>query len=128
MLPLKNKSHLNGQKNIQKSSDKIVIPTCDTYEILKLDDIVRLEGLQNYSKIFLKSSVTLTSTNTLGYYKMTLESYGFVSCHRSHIVNMANIIKYHKEGSVDMIDKSSVPVSRRMKADFLKRIMERFIS
>lgn len=114
-------------KNMKTIVNKIVIPCCNTYEIVPIDNIVRCEALQNYCRFYIENGNTLTSTNTLGYYKKKLEMHGFISCHRSHLVNQFHITKYHKEGSVELSDQSSVPVSRRMRSSFLNHITENFI-
>ena len=127
MIPLKKTPRLNGMKSSKKNLEKIIIPCCKTHEILKIDEIVRFEALQNYCRAILTNGSTLTSTNTLGYYKELLHNNGFISCHRSHLVNVDHIHKYHKEGSVELSDNSTVPVSRRMKENFLNSLFDNYL-
>jgi len=112
----------------RKEAIKMVIPCCQTYNFVKIREIIRCEGMQNYCRVYLTSGEVLTSTNSLGHFKRTLQEYGFVSCHRSHLVNKREIIKYYKDGSVELSDQSSVPVSRRTKESFLNDIMEDYIN
>jgi len=116
------------ENNPIKTDDlKIVIPCCKTYEFVKLKEIVRCEGLQNYCRVYLSSGEVLTSTKTLGHFKEKLTYQGFASCHRSHLVNINLIRRYFKEGSVELVDNSVVPVSRRMKEKFINSIMDNLI-
>ena len=105
----------------------MVIPGSSAYQVLKVEDIVRCEGLQNYCRVFLESGDIVISTHNLGHYRELLQPFGFLGCHRSHLVNMNHIVRIHKEGSVEMSDDSTVPVSRRMKEPFLSRIREHFV-
>jgi len=92
---------------------KITIPCSRTFEFIRLQDIIRFEGLQNYTKVFLKDGQSLISTNNIGVYKKQLTTLGFYCCHKSHLINEAHIARYHKDGIVQLSDDSSVPVSRR---------------
>jgi DNA-binding LytR/AlgR family response regulator len=48
----------------------------------------------------------------------------FMRIHKSHIVNLDNVTRYIRGegGSVEMKDKSEVPVSRRLKTELLQRL------
>ncbi len=104
--------------------DRIVIPCSKTYEFIKLMEIVRFEGFQNYCRVYTKAGEMLMSTQTLGHYKECLKSLGFISCHRSHLVNELQIKRYHKEGFVEMKDDSTVPVSRRKREEFQNHLLQ----
>jgi len=82
--------------------EKVAIPCSKTVEFIELDKIIRLEGLQNYTRIFLSDGIKLISSKNLGSYKASLESKGFFSSHKSHIINVNHIVRYHKEGYVQM--------------------------
>ena len=101
----------------------IVIPCADTYEFLKLKDIVRLESLQNYTRIFMLNGDKFISSKNIGKYKKELEEQGFYHCHKSHIINVSLIRKYYKTGYCLMADSSNVPVSRRRKQDFITEVI-----
>jgi len=106
---------------------KIVVSCCKTYEFVKLKNIIRCERLQNYCRVYLMNGEVLTSSKPLGYYRERLVPNGFLSCHRSHLINIKHIVRYYKEGSVELIDQSVVPVSRRLKENFLHEIMKDII-
>jgi len=106
--------------------DKIVIPCCHTYEFLEFEQIIRFEGLQNYTRVFIKDGRSIVSTTNIGYYKTNLTDQGFFCCHKSHLVNEQHIVRYHKEGTIELTDFSMVPVSRRKKQIFIDRVLEKY--
>ncbi len=111
---------------MRKQEKKIVIPCCNTYEFLQLEEIIRLEGLQNYTKIFTTSNKVIVSTTNIGFYKETLVNHGFFCCHKSHLVNERHILRYHKEGKLELLDHSKVPVSRRKRQEFLEEVVKKY--
>ena len=65
MLPLKNINSVKGIPMERQSVDqsmKMVIPGSSAYQVLKVEDIVRCEGLQNYCRVFLESGDIVIST------------------------------------------------------------------
>lgn len=109
-----------------KDQQKIIVPCADAYEFIMLSDLVRCEGLQNYSRIFLKDGSMLVCTYNIGMLKKQLAVHGFISCHKSHLINEAHIVRYAKEGYVQMVDESCVPVSRRQRSGFLSHVMNKY--
>lgn len=109
-----------------KSQDvKVVIPCCKSYDFVILANIVRCEGLQNYTRIYLSNGTNIISSCNIGTFKETLGGYDFYCCHKSHLINTKHIIRYHKDGQVEMSNKTKVPVSRRKKEDFYSKVIER---
>lgn len=108
------------QQGIQE--DLIGIPTIDGYEFICVNHILRCEGLQRCTRIVTKDKSNIVSSYNLGEFKNILEAYDFFSPHKSYLVNLHFLKKYHKEGSIYMIDGACVPVAKRMKRDFLNRI------
>jgi two-component system LytT family response regulator len=107
-----NLNHFGDQKT------KLTIPGSDGYEFVAVEDIIRCEGWQKYTKIILSNGETIVSSYNLGVFKEMLLKYDFYETHKSHIINKTHILKYLKEGYVIMSDDSQVPVSRRKKDDF----------
>lgn len=101
---------------------KIMIPCQKTLDFVLLEQIIRCEGLQNYTRIFLGNGKSIISSCNIGVYKKALSKFDFFSCHKSHLINKKHILRYHKDGKVEMTDASLVPVSRRKKGDFYKEI------
>ncbi len=112
--------------NIDKvgnQDSKIVIPGQQSYEVVNIKDILRCEGFQKYTYIYLLDGSKHLSSYNIGVYKDMLANYEFYSPHKSHLINTKHIKRYLTEGSVIMIDDSSVPVSRRRKEEFTSEIL-----
>ncbi|WP_235298901.1 LytR/AlgR family response regulator transcription factor [Portibacter marinus] len=112
---LENLIHSNTNK-------KIGIPTMQGYEFLRLDEIIRCEGLQKCTKVVSSQGRNIISSYNIGEFLKLLEPFGFYAVHKSHIINLSKIKKYLKEGTITMDDNSVVPIARRRKQDFLEQL------
>lgn len=110
---LKQRMDLNGDQE-----DKITISGNNAYEFVKIADIIRCEGWQKYTKVYLTNGDCITSSYNIGVFKPMLEHKGFYSCHRSHIINKNLINKYLKDGTIIMMDGSEIPVAKRKRDEF----------
>ncbi len=106
----------------QEQHDLIGIPTMEGYEFIAVNKIIRCEGLQKCTRIITCTRTDIVSSYNLGEFRKILEVYGFFLLHRSYLINLIHIKKYYKEGTVTMIDNTSIPVAKRRKEEFLKRI------
>lgn len=128
LAPFIGKHYSKSQlKTMKPDIKRIAVPCCKTIEFVQLDQIIRFEGLQNYTRVFLSSSEMIVSKEGIGFYKKNLEGHGFFSCHKSHMVNESHIKRFHKEGYLEMVDTSTVPLARRRK-DALYKLMEKNFS
>lgn len=98
---------------------RIALPTNDGLEFMATKDVIRCEGYQKYTKIYLADGRCIVSSSNIGKYVEKLTPCGFYAIHKSHLVNVELVKAYTKEGEVLMIDGSRAPVSRRKKTDFL---------
>lgn len=113
--------------NINHAGDqlsRLVIPGTGGYEFVKVEDIVRCEGWQKYTKICLINGTTIISSYNIGVYKDMLSKYNFYETHKSHVINIYHIVRYSNEGILVMKDNSQIPVSRRNKQDFLQFMLK----
>lgn len=121
LLTLKNK---NDKEKLYTENDKLIIPDSHGFNILIINDIIRLEAEGNYTKIFLKDNKSLTITKTLKDFEDSIINDNFFRIHKSHIVNI-HLIKEYKNidgGFITMIDGSKIEISRRKAPDFIKKI------
>lgn len=109
---------------MEQIEKKIVIPCLETYEFVFVKNIIRFEGSHNYARVHIAGEEFLNSTATIGVYKKILESTQFFCCHKSHIINIQHILRYNKDGFLEMSDGATVPVSRRRKEQFLSEIVD----
>lgn len=111
--------------DISKQDARIAIPGHQSYDFITVNDIVRCEGEQKYTNIYLMDGSKILSSYNIGRYKEMLEPYDFFSTHKSHLINVNHISKYLMDGTIIMKDNSQVPVSRRRKDLFLSEILRK---
>ncbi len=102
---------------------KLIIPNIDGFQVLKIPEIIRLEGDRNYTHFILLSGKKVTTSKSIGEYEELLNDHGFYRIHQSTIVSLRHIIAYYKGdgGTVEMVDGEKAKVSRYRKATFLER-------
>lgn len=103
-------------------SDKIGIPTMAGFDFVQIGEIIRCEGMQKCTLIVTKQKKNLVSSYNLGEFVKLLVPFGFFSSHRSHLINLKQVHKYSREGSILMMDNTRIPVSRRKRSEFLEVI------
>ncbi|HAK77134.1 MAG TPA: hypothetical protein DCM71_09550 [Runella sp.] len=103
---------------------KISIPTVEGVILFPEQDINRLEAMGSYCTIYLTDHKKITTSKPMAHFEQMIDERQFMRIHKSHIVNLNNITRYIRGegGSVEMKDKSEVPVSRRMKNELLQRL------
>jgi two-component system, LytTR family, response regulator len=87
-------------------------------------DIVRLEGVRNYTLIHLIDGSTMLSSRTLKVYENVLSGLGFVRVHRAHLINL-HCMNHYDELDLTfavMQNKDQITISRRKRKDFQDRI------
>lgn len=103
---------------------KLIIPGTKTLEFIRLNEIIRCEGLQNKTRIHLINSQSIMSSFNIGVFRNTLSKLKFYCTHKSHLINLNHIKRYHKAGHVEMIDNYLVPISRRKKENFQQNMLQ----
>lgn len=122
------KSNANIQELLQhlssstRKTNRIGIPTMEGLEFVEMNEIIRCEGDQKYTKVYLTNRTNILSSYNIGEFRRILEHHNFFQCHKSHLVNLNHVRKYNKEGTLHMSDDSSVPVSKRKKIEFLNQL------
>jgi two-component system LytT family response regulator len=106
---------------------KIPLQTKDSIEYLPPREVVYLEAEGRNTIIKLLDKSTLTSTCPLGYYEDLLCRNGlsFMRIHNSFVINLRYVTRYIREngGTVIMNHQKTIPVSKKIKEEFLKYIM-----
>lgn len=103
---------------------KLVIPHHDGFNIVDLDDIVRLEGDRNYTHFVFRERKRICATKSLGEYEKLLTEYGFYRIHQSTMLNLRHVTAYHRaDSTVESIDGVRSALSRQRKAGFMERFL-----
>lgn len=85
---------------------------------IKLNDIVRVEGVSNYSHVYTVDGSRVLTSKTLGSLEEILDHDLFFRCHKSHLVNVSNISKYENKDVILTSLDESIPISRRKVSAF----------
>ncbi|WP_026452746.1 LytR/AlgR family response regulator transcription factor [Aequorivita capsosiphonis] len=109
-----------GVRTFQKK--KIVIPTLEGMEFVKIKEIIRCEGEDGYTKIYFKARKSMLSSHSIGHFNSLLENHDFYLVHKSHLINLYHIEKYLNEGTVILSNNYKIPVSRNRRSDFLSKL------
>ena len=104
---------------VPERSSKVIIPGTTYSEYVDSNDIIRCEGWQKYTRIYLTNKPSIVSSYHLGIFRELLSEYGFYDVHKSHLVNKKHISRYLHEGILVMTDGAEVPVSRRRRHDLI---------
>jgi len=78
-----------------------------------VEDILYIESISNYVKLFLKDDKTIVSYQSMGYLETMLPSSSFLRIHRSFIVSLSKISAFG--GNYVLINKKELPVSNSYK-------------
>ena len=118
----RNKQLLQNLVNPNSTTNRIGIPTSRGLDFVETGNIIRCEGIQRCTKVVLKNSKSILSSYNLGEFRKLLESYNFYAPHKSHLISLHHIIRYDKEGTIEMSDGEVVPVARRRRQEFLEKM------
>lgn len=106
----------------QKLPTRFILSSQGEISYYKVEDIIRMEADQVYTKIYLKGEKSpQVSSQNLGKYIEQFAPYpDFIQTHRSHLINRAFVKKFVKsERKVIMEEGGDVPASKRYLDDFL---------
>lgn len=119
-------------ENIRKKVDnfkRIALSNSDGIHLFEINDIIRCESEDNYTKFFIKNAKPVLISKTLKEYEELLSEHGFERIHQSHLINLNYLKSYIKKdgGYVIMQDDSHLPISQRKK-ERLQNILTKQLS
>ena len=117
----RNKILLENLAEKKPELQQLVLPTIEGFDVIKTENVVRLQGNGNFTDIFLQGKQKKMVCRFLKYFEELLPDH-FVRIHKSHIINTKSITSYHKGagGYVTLEDGSEVEVSVSYKDSLLK--------
>jgi two-component system, LytTR family, response regulator len=112
-------------ENMRKNTDnfkRIALSNSDGVHLYEINDIIRCESEDNYTKFYIKDNKPVLISKTLKEYEDLLSGYGFERIHQSHLINVAYLKSYIKKdgGYVVMGDNAHLPISQRKKDRLLE--------
>jgi len=109
------------QLNLNSSKNKtIILRTSDNIYLVEVMEIIRCESDGNYTLFYTNEGRKYMVSTSMKEYEDILEDHGFFRIHKSHIVNVAFINSFNKEGYIVLKDKTTLPVARRKKSELME--------
>ncbi len=105
---------------------QMVVQSANRLEFFYIHEIAWLEGSGGYTWFHLKDGRKIMVINTLNHYEELLEPFNFFRIHKSHIININELAFVDKgeDGKVQLKNGTELPIARRRKPEFLKRVLE----
>ncbi|OYU94546.1 MAG: hypothetical protein CFE21_16215 [Bacteroidetes bacterium B1(2017)] len=100
---------------------KITLPNASGYESFELNQVMYVQGSDNYSIFHITGKSEKVVARTLKEYEDMLTDKGFMRVHKSYLINLAHVQAISKKDSLEiaLLDGTNIPVSRRKAADVL---------
>ena len=101
----------------------ITLPDNDGYKIVDVEDVLYLEGENNYTSVHLYKQPKVLLSKTLKDYEYLVSEAGFVRIHKSSIINLRHLKKISVEEEIQVImsDDRILTVSRRRSAELIDK-------
>jgi two-component system LytT family response regulator len=114
----------NLKSSEQEVPKRLALPLIDGLEIITPDEIRYLEAADNFTSFHLADGRKLLICRKLKFYDALLAPAGFCRIHRSTVVNLAQVRRYHrgKGGSVTLEDGTELIVAAARKQALLEAL------
>jgi two-component system LytT family response regulator len=118
------KPRINLEPSHSSRCRKLPLPTQEGYVFINFGDIVHAEASGAYSVFHIIERNEILVSKPLGNFEERLLNHDFMRVHKSHIINLGQIVKYVRGegGYVVMTNEKTIPVSRQKKDEFLNAI------
>ena len=116
----RNKIIVENFRETKPEKQQVILPTLEGFEVVKMEDIVRLRGNGNFTDIYLSNGNKKMVCRFLKHFSEILP-FPFIRVHKSHIINSSFVKNYNKGGFVTLFDNSEIEISTTYKDDFLKK-------
>ncbi len=100
---------------------QVILPTLEGFEIVKMEEIIRLQGNGNFTDIYLRNKKKKMVCRFLKHFEELLP-FPFIRVHKSHIINFHCVKSYFKNsgGYVVLEDDTEIEISPTYKEEVLK--------
>jgi two-component system, LytTR family, response regulator len=109
---------------IASPPDIFLLHTCTGTELITISNIIRIEAISNYSKLFFANGKTLVVAKVLKWFDKLLSDKGFIRIHRSHLINLSCINSYNNNNQHKIIlqNLEEIDISRRKRSSIIKKL------
>ncbi|KIA98305.1 response regulator [Flavobacterium sp. KMS] len=115
----RNKIIVENFHETKPEKQQVILPTLEGFEVVKMEEIVRLKGNGNFTDLYLNNGNKKMVCRFLKHFSEILPL-PFIRVHKSHIINMNCVKAYNKGGIIMLNDGAEIEVSPTYKEDFLK--------
>lgn len=107
---------------VSNGNSTIVIPTQKGLSFIKIENIIRFEGIDGYTQIILVDSKPILSSYSIGKFSKNNTLINFGLAHKSHFINLDFVKEYLNEGYIILTNNDKIPVSKTKRVEFLEKI------
>ncbi|WP_394758343.1 LytR/AlgR family response regulator transcription factor [Flavobacterium sp.] len=115
----RNKIIIENFRETKPEKQQVILPTLEGFEVVKMEDIVRLRGNGNFTDLYLSNGSKKMVCRFLKHFSEILP-FPFLRVHKSHIINVNFVKSYNKGGYIVLYDDAEIEVSATYKEEFLK--------
>jgi two-component system, LytTR family, response regulator len=115
----RNKIIVDNFREPKPEKQQVILPTLEGFEVVKMEEIVRLRGNGNFTDLYLNNGNKKMVCRFLKHFSEILPL-PFIRVHKSHIINLNYVKMYNKGGFITMNDASEIEISPTYKEEFLK--------
>lgn len=115
---------LKNLEQPERGEKKLVLRTAESYYIVKVDDVIRIESESNYTHFYTVDKQHYLVCKTIKEYESMLKEASFMRIHQSHLVNINRIKQVNKRDglSVIMTDGCEIPVAMRKRNELMEML------
>ena len=109
-----------------QNSYKIAFPTLEGFDLIHSNQVLYCKADSNYCFIKKIDNTAIVVTKTLKYIEELLPAKSFMRVHKTFVVNLNYIVRYHKGlKEVELTNGEKLPVSFRKEDEFVKAILQK---
>jgi two-component system, LytTR family, response regulator len=115
----RNKIIIENFREPKPEKQQVILPTLEGFEVVKMEQIVRLRGNGNFTDLYLHDGSKKMVCRFLKHFSDILP-FPFLRVHKSHIINVNCVKSYNKGGTILLQDGNEIELSPTYKEEFLK--------
>jgi len=115
----RNRIIVENFKETKPEKQQVILPTLEGFEVVKMEEIVRLRGNGNFTDLYLNNGNKKMVCRFLKHFSEVLPL-PFIRVHKSHIINLNCVKSYNKGGIITLNDATEIEVSPTYREDFLR--------
>lgn len=120
------KNFSNNMSAKEAASFNLALRNKNNIQLVSPKEIVRCEGLNNYTKFFMENGEVLLAAKTIKEYEEILEEHGFVRTHKTHLVNIVFVKALMNDYQLQLTNGTMIEISKRRREEVMDFLKKRF--